>query len=134
MSINDYINQQPEPRQPVLRSIHESILKNDPNVEAVIGSMMRNEMIIYNQRGFFKYGLASVKDYLSLHVLPIYSNSPLHSKYEQLLPNARFQKGCIKFKDAAEMPLHIVEQLMIDCEKIDLLAIREKYLASKKKK
>ena len=133
MTIEDHIKQQPPERQVIMRSIHQIILKNDPNVEATIGSMMGKEMIIYNQRGFFKYALASVKDHLSLHVMTIYSVSPLHAKYQQLLPDARFQKGCINFKTAAEMPLEVIEQLFAESSAIDLLAIREAHLASKKK-
>jgi hypothetical protein len=95
--------------------------------------MMGKEMILYNDRGSFKYGLSGLKDHVSLHVLPIYGNAPLHQKYQQLLPGARFQKGCINFKTETDMPLDIVEQLMLDCSKIDMIAIRESYLAGKKK-
>jgi len=134
MTIEDHINQQQPERQAIMRSIHDVILKNDPHVEPSIGTMMGKEMIIYNQRGFFKYALASVKDHLSLHLMTIYAVSPLHTKYQQLLPNAHFQKGCINFKTAAELPLGIVAQLIADSSKIDLLAMREEYLASKKKR
>jgi hypothetical protein len=134
MTIAEYIASQPESRKELIQAIHDIIIKNDPNVVATVGSMMSKEMILYNQRNFFKYGLASVKEYMSLHVLPIYANAPLHAKYESLLPNARFQKGCINFKSVDEIPLEIVAQLMTDCASIDLLAIREKYLADKKKK
>jgi len=56
-------------------------------------------MIVYNAPGIFKYGLSSVKNYMSLHVLPIYGSASLHSKYKALLLNANFQKGCINFKN-----------------------------------
>jgi hypothetical protein len=55
--------------------------------------------------------------------MPIYGSARLHSKYQQLLPKASFQKGCINFKDAGAMPLDIVRQLIDDCSKIDLAAI-----------
>jgi hypothetical protein len=134
MTITDHISQLAGDRQQITTTIHELILKNDPNVEAVVGTMMRAEMIIYNQRNYFKYGLANAKDHLTLHVLPIYANAPLHAKYVQLLPGARFQKGCVNFKNVTEFPLHILEQLIKECSIIDLLAEREKQLANKKKK
>jgi hypothetical protein len=134
MSIAEHLDKQHASRKPLLQSLHDIILKNDPSVEAVVGSMMGKEMILYNDRGHFKYGLASVKDYMSLHVLPIYMNPPLHTKYEALLPGAKIQKGCINFKSEAELPLTVAAQLITDCAPIDLIAIRQQYLDSKKKK
>ena len=133
MAVNDFIEKQEEGRRPLLQALHQIIIENDRSVSATIGLMMGKEMIIYNDRGFFKYGLASVKDYMSLHVLPIYGSPPLHAKFAQLLPTAKFQKGCINFKNTEEMPLNIAAQLFADCAPIDLLAIRQAYLDSKKK-
>jgi len=95
---------------------------------------MGKEMIIYNASGSFKYGLSSVKNYMSLHVLPMYGSPILYEKYKGLLKEANFQKGCINFKNKDEMPLKIVKDLIADCSKIDLRAIRENYLKSKSKK
>lgn len=133
MTIADHLQNQESSRQPLLKALHDIILANDPTVTATVGSMMGKEMILYNCKTF-KYGLASIKDYMSLHCLPMYMNLPMHAKYEALLPKAKFQKGCINFKNEAEMPIDVVTQLITDCAKIDLLAIREKYLAEKKKK
>jgi len=134
MTISEHLDKKESSRQPLLKALHEVILKNDPNVEAVVGTMMGKEMILYNQRGGFKYGLAAPKEYMSLHVLPMYMNAPLHEKYMKLLAKAKFQKGCVNFKSADEMPLDIAAQLIADCAPIDLIKIREDYLASKKKK
>jgi len=133
MTATEYIQQQNTDRQLLLNSMHESILKNDPSIVAAVGNMMRKEMILYTDRGFFKYALASVKDYMSLHCMPIYMASPLHAKYQALLPGARFQKGCINFKNAVEMPLDITNRLIADCAPVDLIAMRQKYLDGKKK-
>jgi hypothetical protein len=133
MTIADHLQKQEPSRQPLMQALHDIILANDPSVTATVGTMMGKEMILYNY-GTFKYGLAGVKDYMSLHCLPMYMNAPMHTKYEALLPNANFQKGCINFKNETEMPLDIATQLIIDCAKIDLLAMREKMLAERKKK
>jgi len=95
---------------------------------------MGKEMIIYKDRGMMKYALASVTNYMSLHVLPIYGSPVLHAKYKALLPQASFQKGCINFSTAAEMPLEVIKQLITDCAKIDLVKIREDQLAERKQK
>jgi hypothetical protein len=134
MTIDVHIAGQQADRQELLKALHEVITKNDKTVTASVGTMMGKEMILYHAPGTFKYGLASVKSHLSLHVLPIYGSAPLHEKYEKLLPLAAFQKGCINFKNADEMPLDIATALISDCAIIDLRKVREAYLAAKKKK
>jgi len=94
---------------------------------------MGKEMILYNAPGTFKYGLSSGKKQISLHILPIYCNPTLHSKYKELMPKASFQKGCINFTSEEEVPMEILRALLSDSSKIDLVKIREDYLKSKKK-
>ena len=133
MTIAEHISNQPKERQDLLSKIHAIIVQEDTSVKAKIGTMMRQEMILYDAPGIFKYGLSNVKKYISLHAMPIYMNAELHAKYQPLLPNAKFQKGCINFLNENEMPLAILRKLIVDCAKIDLLKIREAYLKSKKK-
>lgn len=132
--VNHYILSQPSDRQGILTEIHLIIVQEDKTVVPVVEPMMGKEMIVYKGKGFMKYGLSSVKNYLSLHVLPMYGSTALSAKYKPLLPKATFQKGCINFDTAEQMPLAIVKQLFADCSKIDLLKIREDYLRKKKLK
>ena len=134
MTISEYIASQPVDRHKILSDLHEVILQKDKTVSAVIAPMMGKDMIIYNAPGTFKYGLASVKQHMSLHVLPMYGNSIIYDKYKALLTEASFQKGCINFKSKEEIPLKIMKELIAECSKIDLVALREKYLKSKAKK
>ncbi len=130
----DYISAQPEERQEILSAIHSIILAEDKTVVAAVEPMMRQEMIIYKCNGTMKYGLAGVKKYMSLHLLPIYMSKPLFEKYQALLNNASFQKGCVNFDSGEQMPLDIVRQLIADCSKIDLAKIREDQLKERKLK
>jgi hypothetical protein len=123
MTIPSFLSSQEPGRKQILSAIHNIILKLDKNAKSEISSMMGKEMIIYKTSGIFKYGLSSVKDHMTLHVMPIYGSSKLHSKYEKLLDKTKFQKGCINFKKAEEMPIDIVTQLINDCSKLDLQAI-----------
>lgn len=134
MTISEFILTQPEERQELLSQLHEIIIQKDKTVTPLIGPMMGKEMIIYNAPGSFKYGLSSVKIYMSLHVLPMYTSTIIYEKYKALLKKANFQKGCINFKNKDELPLKIVKDLIADCSKMDLRAIRENYLKSKVKK
>jgi hypothetical protein len=134
MSISEFISNQPGERQKLLSQLHEIIIEKDKTVTPVIAPMMGKEMIIYNAQGSFKYGLSSVKNYMSLNVLPMYGSAILYKKYKSLMKEANFQKGCINFKNKDEIQLKIVKDLIADCSKIDLRAIRENYLKSKSKK
>jgi hypothetical protein len=132
MDIKDYILKQPVARQNILTKINLTILESDKSVKGEVATMMGKEMIIYKCNGLMKYGLSSVKNHMSLHVLPIYGSAKLHSKYKSLLNKAIFQKGCINFDDDAKMPADIVQKLIVDCAPLDLAKIKEDYLKQKK--
>lgn len=132
--ITDYISKQAAEREDILTNIHSIIIENDKTVVSTIEPMMGKEMIMYKAKGMMKYALSSVKNYMSLHVLPIYGSPTLYNKYKALLPAANFQKGCINFVSREEMPLNIVKQLFADCSKIDLAKIREEQLKERKAK
>jgi hypothetical protein len=132
MTPDTFIQKVPVERHDLMSSLHSTILNNDKTVNATVESMMGKEMIMYKCTGFMKYALASAKNYMTLHVLPIYGSKMLYEKYLNLLPKATFQKGCINFKTADEIPLKIVGHLITDCEKINLLKIKQEYIESKK--
>jgi hypothetical protein len=127
MQIAEFINTMPAERQATLTAIHELIVAHDPSVTPVVKPMMGKEMILYEERGcYMKYGLASVKGHMSLHCLPMYMNPALYQKFEKLLPDAKFQKGCINFKDGAEVPASVLAQLIDDCSAISIAELLEK--------
>jgi hypothetical protein len=125
MTIREYISNAPVERQELLTALHEAIITNDLSVKPVIKPMMGKDMILYEDHGYMKYGLADTKKYMSLHCLPIYMNAGLHAKYSVLLPAAQFQKGCINFTNAEEMPLIPVTALITDCALINIAEMLE---------
>lgn len=127
MTVPEFLSKQTTERKEILSALHEIIVAADKQVRAEVGKMMGKEMILYKAGGFFKYGLSSVKNYMSLHAMPIYGSSNLHARYEKLLNKAAFQKGCINFKDPSEMPLDIVSQLMDDCARVDIAALMQNF-------
>jgi hypothetical protein len=130
MTTPEFLAGLPADRQQLMDTLHETIIANDPKVTFSIKPMMGKEMIMYEQGNYMKYALASVKSHMSLHCLPMYMNASLHAKYTPLLPAAKFQKGCINFTDAADIPVAIVATLIADCAPVNLPAI----LANRKKK
>ncbi|WP_212004994.1 hypothetical protein [Chitinophaga sp. HK235] len=132
MTVSEYISSMPIDRQACLSMLHETIVAHDPTVIPVIKPMMGKEMILYEERSYMKYGLASTKNYMSLHCMPIYMNQPLHAKYVKLLPAARFQKGCINFSAADAMPPAIIAALIADCSSISIPSMLENRKRNKK--
>lgn len=132
MTIAEHISTASAERQATLIAFHEVILANDPSVIAVIKPMMGKEMILYEERCYMKYGLASAKAYLSLHCLPMYMNPAIHSKYPAMLPVAKFQKGCINFTDESEFPLAVLAELIKECSAINLAEMLENRKKKKK--
>jgi uncharacterized protein YdhG (YjbR/CyaY superfamily) len=125
MTIAEYISSLPEERQTTVSAIHEAILANDPTVTPVIKPMMGKEMILYEERGYMKYGLASTKNHMSLHCLPMYMNPALHQKFEKLLPDAKFQKGCINFTDGKALPPEVLAAIVAECSSINIADVLE---------
>jgi len=112
MTVIDFLSKQTPENRLFLSEINDIIINADKTVTAEIGLMMGIEMILYKAKGSFKYGLSITKNHFSLHLMPIYGSPTLHAKYANLLNKAKFQKGCINFKKAEEMPLDIVRELL----------------------
>jgi len=117
MTITEYLNKQEPERKKLLSAIHKIITQTNKNAKAEIGKMMGKEMIMYYVDGAFIYALSSVKEHMSLHNMVLYGYKPVHEKYSKLFKKAKFQKGCINFKNAEEVPLEIMEAFMTDCAK-----------------
>jgi hypothetical protein len=125
MSITEFISGAPDERQVILTALHEAIMANDSTVIPVVKPMMGKEMILYEERCYMKYGLASTKQHMSLHCLPMYMNPALHQQFEKLLPDAKFQKGCINFKDEVDLPVAILAKLIVECSSISIATMLE---------
>ncbi len=132
-AIEQFLAEQPEAWQPMMADLNRIILSADPSVTPVVEPMMGKRMIIYKDRGSMKYALAGMKDFMTLHVLPIYGSPALSEKYKALLPKAGFRKGCFNFTGPDQVPPEVARQLFEECAPIDLVKIREDYLKSRKK-
>jgi hypothetical protein len=71
MNVSKYISSLPFDRQALLTTLHDTIMINDSGVCAFVKPMMGKEMILYEERSYMKYGLASAKNYMSLQCLTI---------------------------------------------------------------
>ncbi len=127
MTPEEFISKQEPERQKLLSDLHKIILKTNKKVVPEVDKMMGKEMIQYKIGKYFVYALASTKNYMSIHSMPLYGCKPIHEKFSKLFKKAKFQKGCINFKDASEMPLDLAEEFMTACATIDWVAVMKKY-------
>lgn len=125
VTTKQYLDSLPEDRKEVISKLRELILKSDPLVREVVGGMMGKEMLVYMQGDVFKYALSSVKQHMSFHSMVMYGSSlrfggsGLREKFEKLLPKAKFQKGCINFKNALQMPMDTAEKFIKEMAKVE---------------
>jgi hypothetical protein len=125
MSITEFISSAPAERQVLLTALHDTIIANDPSVTPVVKPMMGKDMILYEERCYMKYGLASAKQHMSLHCLPMYMNPALYQQFQELLPDAQFQKGCINFKNEAELAAAILAKVIAECSSVNIAEVLE---------
>ncbi|HEY2581445.1 MAG TPA: hypothetical protein VGI43_06545 [Mucilaginibacter sp.] len=130
MTPDEYISAQPADRLQIMHALHDAMTAGDRSVTPIVEAMMGKEMIIYKERGYMKYALSGVKNYMSFHCMPIYCNPALHSRYVGLLPAAKFQKGCINFVGPDDFPITIAANLISDCAKVSIAD----FLENRKKK
>ena len=119
MTGKEYLNALAPDRKALISSLRDLIFKHDRNVKESVERMMGTEMLVYKTpEGIFKYALSSVKTHMSFHSMVLYCSSErfggtgLREKYQALLPKVKFQKGCINFKNAGQMPLDIIEEFI----------------------
>lgn len=127
MTVPEYLAKQAPEGEKLLTELHNIILETNKKLSANVSKMMGADMIIYTLNNQFIYALGAGKNYMSLHVLPMYMVKTIHEKYAKLLPKAKFQKGCINFKNADEMPAATVKQLLTECAQVDMAALMEKF-------
>jgi hypothetical protein len=125
MTPKQYLDSLPDDRQEVILKLRGFILKSDPLVKEVVAGMMGREMLVYMQGDFMKYALSSVKSHMSFHSMVMYGSSirfggnGLCEKFEKLLPKVKFQKGCINFKSAVQLPLDVAEKFVKEMAKVE---------------
>jgi len=120
MTVQEYLDSLQPDRATIISKLHQFIVEHDKKVKVSVGRMMGKEMLIYNSvpDGIFKYALSSVKTHMSFHSMVMYCSSQrfcgtgLREKYQKLLPKAKFQKGCVNFNNAAQMPIDVVEEFI----------------------
>lgn len=56
--------------------------------------------------------LANQKNYISLHLMPLYFFPEVKAKLDASAPRLKCGKGCINFKKAEELPLDVIAEIV----------------------
>ena len=124
MTVTDYLTALPADRAAELRLVRAAIRKALPKgyEEAVAGKVIAYQVPLavypdtYNKQPLGYVALASQKNYLSLHLMPVYGDK----RQEQRLRDAFAAKGkkldmgkaCIRFKRADDLDLDVIGDIV----------------------
>jgi hypothetical protein len=69
----------------------------------------------YNKKPLLLAGLASQKNYMSLYLMPVYSDSKLLELLESSGKPLKTGKSCINFRYVEELPLDVIGEIISRC-------------------
>lgn len=114
VTVLEYLNTIAPERKEIISHLRELILANDKNVEESVQNTMGKPMLVYSCKGTFKYAIANPKGHISFHSMIMYGHPTLKETYMPLLPQAKFQKGCINFSKLDNFPYDVISELIKD--------------------
>jgi uncharacterized protein YdhG (YjbR/CyaY superfamily) len=113
----EYIAQLDEPRKSDIAALDALIRKTAPNLKPFI----QIGILAYGhwryscggrENDWFRIGLASNKNYISLYVCPGDAPGSIPERYKQALPKASIGKGCVRFKRLGDLDMAALQDLL----------------------
>lgn len=114
----EYMAALEEPRKSMIEQLHRLILETAPDLDPHI----RNGMLGYGhyhykyasgrEGDWFKVGLASNKNYISLYICAVVNGQYLAETYRSKLPKASIGKSCIRFKRLDDLDIEIIQEML----------------------
>ena len=105
----EYIAQLHEPRKSDIASLDALIRKVAPKLEPFIHigilayGAHRQQYAGGREGDWFRIGVASNKDYISLYVCSGCDTGSVAERYREALPKAKIGKGCVRFKRLSDL-------------------------------
>ena len=113
----EYLAQLEEPRKAEVASLDALIRKAAPKLEPFIHSGLlaygacRYKCASGPERDWFRIGVASNQNYISLYVCAGGAGS-LAERYQEALPKAKIGKGCVRFKRLGDLDQAVLKKLI----------------------
>lgn len=114
----EYIEQLTEPRKSDIAAMDQLIREAAPKLEPFIhGGMLAYGRWHYKYESgregdWFRIGLASNKNYISLYVCAADERGYCAERYKEALPKANIGKSCVRFKRMADLDPQALRKLI----------------------
>lgn len=116
----EYIAMIEEPRKSDIQLLHDLIRKAVPEQKPyIISGMIGYGSFHYKTKSgregdWFIIGLASQKNYISLHICASDGKQYVAEKYKEVLPKTDIGRSCIRFKKTEDIDLEILKKAIIE--------------------
>jgi hypothetical protein len=115
----EYLDALEEPRKSEVERIHRLIRETVPELEPHI----RNGILGYGpyryryasgrEGDWFKVGLASNKNSISLYICGVINGQYVAESYRSKLPKADIGKSCIRFKRFDDLDIEVIREMLL---------------------
>ena len=117
---DEYIAKIDEPRRGQIQLLHDLIRKAVPSqkpyiISGMIGYGSFHYKSVSGREGdWFIIGLASQKNYISVHICASDGKEYVAEKYKEALPKANIGRSCIRFKNPTDIDLGVLKKVIIE--------------------
>jgi 5,10-methenyltetrahydromethanopterin hydrogenase len=112
-SYSDYIASLPAERKAAVEEVWKAVRESMP---AGYTEEFSPKYLTFAAGGEMYVALANQKNYITLHLIPIYVFPELKAKLDNSDKKPKVGKGCVNFLSAEELPLDIIGQIIGSCE------------------
>jgi hypothetical protein len=129
MTVETFINKQPENSKKVFKILDTLIREYDKMVSVEVNAIMGcKAALVYKQEGVFKYGIAATKHHFSYHSMVMYCYPDLLTNFKKTAKGIKFQKGCFNFKTIDAIDMTQFKTVLQNTAKQDFSPILQRYL------
>lgn len=134
----DYIAALPYDRAKALKAVREVILDNLPEgyEEVINGGMITYQVPLsvfpdtYNKKPLMYAALASEKNFMVVHFMPLYTRPKLKADFEAAYKAAgrklNMGKSCVRFKKLQDLPLELIGEIVASTTVDQFIGISKK--------
>jgi len=112
-SYSDYLASIPTERKEAVERVWKAVRESMP---AGYTEQISPKYLMFAADGEMYVALANQKNYISLHLIPIYVFPELKAKLDNSGKKVKGGKGCVNFLRVEELPLDIIAQIVGSCE------------------
>lgn len=125
----EYIEMIEEPRKTEIKKLHDFIQNAVPSLKPyIISGMIGYGTYHYKSKSgsegdWFIIGLASQKNYISVHICAAEGALYIAEKHKDEFPKADIGKSCIRFKKTEDIDLNALKKILVEGAKSPINAV-----------